>query len=395
MIFSSYQGNSDIKKYDFIDALRGMAILGVILVHSSQSVAPTNVTLLWFMGEGARGVQLFYVASALTLCMSWVARSSHETFPIRNFYIRRFFRIAPMFYLAILSYIFVNGFSPSYWAPNGIEWWFVPITAVFLHGFHPETITSVVPGGWSIAVEMSFYFILPFLLPHIKSVKSCAFFFVISLVLSGLNRLIVPHIFSYPESQQYLLQSFSFLNFLGKLPVFIIGIFGYLILREKYPRKLIAIVCGPLFVVLLLAFLYPAFKLPSNFIADKLFNTPHHFIAGGLFCAFALLLANWPTQLLVNKITTTVGKLSFSMYLTHFAILTYFSRLGFSNIFPKSNLASLLHFLCVVFAAAAVSFFFYKYIEKPGIALGKRLIEKSEQDVALNPNPALNTDAAL
>ncbi len=83
-----------------------MAILGVILVHSSQSVAPTNVTLLWFMGEGARGVQLFYVASALTLCMSWVARSSHETFPIRNFYIRRFFRIAPMFYLAILSYIF-------------------------------------------------------------------------------------------------------------------------------------------------------------------------------------------------------------------------------------------------------------------------------------------------
>src|SRR5450830_1778034 len=228
---------SDIKKYDFIDALRGMAILGVILVHSSQSVAPTNATLLWFMSEGARGVQLFYVASALTLCMSCVARSSHETFPIRNFYIRRFFRIAPMFYIAILSYIFVNGFSPSYWAPNGIEWWFVPITAAFLHGFHPETITSVVPGGWSIAVEMSFYFILPFLLPHIKSIKSCAFFFVISLVLSGLNLLIVPHIFSYPESQQYLLKNFSFLNFLGKLPVFVIGIFGYLILREKYPRK--------------------------------------------------------------------------------------------------------------------------------------------------------------
>jgi peptidoglycan/LPS O-acetylase OafA/YrhL len=385
---------SDIKKYDFIDALRGMAILGVILVHSSHSVAPTNATLLWFMDEGARGVQLFYVASALTLCMSWVARSSHETFPIRNFYIRRFFRIAPMFYIAILSYIFVNGFSPSYRAPNGIEWWFIPITAAFLHGFHPETITSVVPGGWSIAVEMSFYFILPFLLPHIKSIKSCAFFFVISLVLSGLNLLIVPHIFSYPESQQYLLKSFSFLNFLGQLPVFVIGIFGYLILREKYPRKQIAIFCGSFFVVLLLAFLYPVFKLPSNFIADKLFNMPHHIIAGGLFCTFALLLANWPTRLLVNKITTTLGKLSFSMYLTHFAILTYFSRLGFSDIFPKSNIASLLHFLCVALVAAIVSFFFYKYIEKPGVAMGKRLIEKLEQSVALNPNPALNTDAA-
>jgi peptidoglycan/LPS O-acetylase OafA/YrhL len=384
---------SDIKKYDFIDALRGMAILGVVLVHSSQSVAPINATLLWFMGEGARGVQLFFVASALTLCMSWVARSSHETFPIRNFYIRRFFRIAPMFYIAIFSYIFVNGFSPSYWAPNGIEWWFVPITAAFLHGFHPETITSVVPGSWSIAVEMSFYFILPFLLPHIKSIKSCTFFFVIGLVLSGLNLLIVPHIFFYPESQQYLLKNFSFLNFLGQLPVFIIGIYGYLILREKYPRKQIAIVCGLFFVVLLLAFLYPVFKLPSNFIADKLFNLPHHFIAGGLFCTFALLLANWPTRLLVNKITTTLGKLSFSMYLTHFAILTYFSKFGFSDIFPKSNIASLLHFLCVALVAAVISFFFYKYIEKPGIAMGKRLIEKLEQGVALNPKPALNTDA--
>ena len=384
---------SDIKKYDFIDALRGIAILGVILVHSSQSVAPTNTILLWFMGEGARGVQLFYVASALTLCMSWVARSSHEAFPIRNFYIRRFFRIAPMFYIAILSYILIHGFFPSYWAPNGIKWWFVPITAAFLHGFHPETINSVVPGGWSIAVEMSFYLILPFLLPHINSIKSGAFFFAITIVLSGLNVLIVPHIFSYPESHQYLLKSFSFLNFLGQLPVFIIGILGYLILREQYPRKLIAIFCGPLFIVLLLAFLYPIFNYQSNLIADKLFKTLHHFIAGGLFCTFAILLANWPTRLLVNKITTTLGKLSFSMYLTHFAILTYLSRLEFSDLFPKSNLASILHFMCVAIAAAAASYFFYRYIEKPGIAMGKRLIEKLEQSVEPNSNTALNTDA--
>ncbi|MFH0997434.1 MAG: acyltransferase [Pseudomonadota bacterium] len=375
---------SDIKKYAFIDALRGLAILGVILVHSSQSVAPSNAKLLWFMREGARGVQLFFVTSALTLCMSWMNRSSHENFPIRNFYIRRFFRIAPMFYIAILTYIFVNGFSPAYWSPNGIAWWFVPVTAAFLHGFHPETITSVVPGGWSIAVEMSFYFILPFLLPHIKSIKSCTFFLVISVVLSGLNMLIIPNIFSYPENQQYLLKNFYYLNFLGQLPVFIIGILCFLILRGKYPLKQIAVVGGSLFAILLLAFLYPVFKLPGHIIVDKLFNLPHHFIAGGLFSVFALLLANWPIRLSVNRITTTLGKLSFSMYLTHFAILTFFSMLGFSGIFPKSNIASLLHFLCVVMVTAVVSSFFYKYIEKPGIALGKRVIEKLEQEAFRN-----------
>jgi len=366
----------DIKKYEFIDALRGIAILGVILVHSSQAVAPTNATLLWLMGEGARGVQLFYVASALTLCMSWVARSSHETFPIRNFYIRRFFRIAPMFYIAILTYLFVNGFSPSYWAPNGIEWWFIPITAAFLHGFHPEIITSVVPGGWSIAVEMSFYAVLPFLLPRLTSIKSCLVFFVISLGLSYLNMRLVPHIFSYSENQQYLLQNFAFLNFFGQLPVFIIGILGYLILLKQYPRTQIAIIGGVLFVVFLLAFLYPVFKLPSDFIVSKLLKMPHHFIAGMLFAVFAILLANWPTRLLVNRMTILFGKLSFSMYLTHFAILTYFSRLGFRDMFPTSDMASLVHFLCVVFVATIVSLFFYQYIEKTSITAGKRLIEK-------------------
>lgn len=349
---------ADIKKYDFIDALRGMAILGVILVHSSQSVAPTNAKLLWFMSEGARGVQLFYVASALTLCMSWITRSSHETFPIRNFYIRRFFRIAPMFYIAIITYFFVNGLSPSYWAPNGIKWWFIPITAAFIHGFHPETITSVVPGGWSIAVEMNFYLILPFLLPYIKSLQSCLIFFIVSLVFFCLNSLIVPHIFSYPVNQQYLLNSFPFLNFFGQFPIFIIGIFCHLILRKRYPRKRIAIIGGSFFVVFLLAFTYPVFKLPSHFLVDTLLKRPHFLIAGGLFSVLAILLANWPLKLLVNRITTTLGKLSFSMYLTHFAILTCFTRIGFSNIFSKSNLASLLHFLCVVVVTAAVSLFF-------------------------------------
>lgn len=359
---------SNIKKYDFIDALRGWAILGVILVHSSRAVAPTNATLQWGMNEGARGVQLFYVVSALTLCMSWMARSAYETSPVRNFYIRRFFRIAPLFYIFILIYLLLNGLDPAYWSPNGIKWWFVPMTAVFLHGFHPETVNSVVPGGWTIAVEMSFYLFFPALLLYIRSLKSCLIFFMISLMVYGLNGLIVPHLFAYPENQQYLVQNFVTFNFLGQLPVFIGGIGCYLILGKSYPRKQIAIVGGSIFIVFLLLFCYPIAGLP------------HHLIAGGLFSVFALLLAHWPARLLVNRITTTIGKLSFGMYLTHFVILTYFSRLGFSAIFQKSNLASVLYFICVVLAAAVVSSLFHKYIENPGIALGKRLIEKLEVD---------------
>ena len=372
---------SDVKKYDFIDALRGLAILAVMLVHSSQAVTPSNGILRWLMDEGARGVQLFYIASALTLCMSWMARSSHELFPIRNFFIRRFFRIAPLFYIAIVFYSYVNGSAPDYWSPNGVKWWFVPLTALFLHGFHPETINSVVPGGWSIAVEMSFYLILPFLLWQIKSIKTCLCYFIISLFLYKLNQLIVPQLFFYPDSQHYLVNNFAFSNFLGQLPVFLIGIFCYLILRKNYPRKQIAKIGGLLLFVLLVLFCYPSARLP-----------PHHFIAGGLFSVFAVLLANWPTRFLVNKVTMLLGKLSFSMYLVHFAVLQYFYKFGFSGLFPKSNSASLLHYLCVILVATFLSWFLYKYIEKTGIALGRHLIEKLEQEVTQNPSITVNTD---
>src|SRR5208283_2381124 len=141
----------ETRKYDFIDSLRGYAILGVLLVHSTQFVTPTSSILQLIATSGSRGVQLFYIASALTLCMSWQFRSTHEIYPIRNFFLRRFFRIAPMFYIAIIYYVFFNAVSPRYFALNGIPWWSILLTALFLHGFHPDAINSVVPGGWSVA----------------------------------------------------------------------------------------------------------------------------------------------------------------------------------------------------------------------------------------------------
>ena len=110
-------------KYDYIDALRGFAILGVLMVHSAQAVAPVHELLGQFMFSGVRGVQLFYIASAVTLCMSWRHRSALEAAPLRNFFLRRFFRIAPMFYIAIVFYACLYGMAPRYWAPNGLEWW--------------------------------------------------------------------------------------------------------------------------------------------------------------------------------------------------------------------------------------------------------------------------------
>src|SRR5258708_32803586 len=97
--------SNPIRHFAYIDALRGYAILMVIAVHTSEAFPDLPSSLSKILSQGARGVQLFFVTSALTLSLSWVARQENAA----EFYIRRFFRIAPMFWIAVVVFRCING----------------------------------------------------------------------------------------------------------------------------------------------------------------------------------------------------------------------------------------------------------------------------------------------
>lgn len=359
--------------FAFIDALRGLAILAVILVHSGQSVAPASVFLQAVMESGARGVQLFYVASAMTLCMSWQARSSREHGPLRNFFIRRLFRIAPMFYLAIAGYFCLYGLSPRYYAPNGIEWWYLPLTALFLNGFHPETITSVVPGGWSIVVEMTFYVVLPFLIERFRSLRSLVALYLVSLVTAAVAARVAYRVFggAYPAEQIYLVDALASLNFLSQLPVFIAGMLAYRIVSGHVSWGRGVTLASATLAVWIGQTLWRS-KVPLH----DLVSSP--IIMGALCALFAVLLARRPTVVLVNPLTEWIGKLSFSMYLIHFAVLDAATALGMGGLGHAGDKGALLHYAAVSAVTAVLASFTYRWIERPGVRLGRRLITRLE-----------------
>jgi peptidoglycan/LPS O-acetylase OafA/YrhL len=380
--------STPLKKYAFIDALRGYAILGVLMVHSAQSVAPRHGFLHTAMAGGGRGVQLFYIASALTLCLSWRFRSSQETHPTRDFYIRRFFRIAPMFYIGIVLYTLLHEFAPSYWvqnginywAPNGIKWWFILLTALFIHGFHPETIDSVVPGGWSIAVEMTFYLVFPLLMKYIRSIPSSFAFLALSLLLWKLSSLIYSHIFTglYPADQQYLVSSFLFQNFFGQLPVFAIGILTCFVFENKKELKRRVVIFDCIFGMIVLLQLAILLRFQVNFLSN-------HFVFSGIFALCALNLAVFPVGLFVNRFIALVGEISFSMYIIHIAVIYFLTKIGFTLLFEPGDLSSILYYLCVVAVSVLISRFLYATVETRGISFGKNIIKRLEAPAGAEP----------
>src|SRR5450830_1317428 len=117
--------------YKYIDALRGYAILMVIAVHTAQASGAWSGIGRDLINQGARGVQLFFVASALTLLISWNSKQDGAG----KFYLRRIFRIAPMFWIGIAFFTWLNGFRPTYFSPHGISLSDIGLTAIFVNGW--------------------------------------------------------------------------------------------------------------------------------------------------------------------------------------------------------------------------------------------------------------------
>lgn len=353
-----------MNRFAYIDALRGYAILAVIAVHCSQGAPGLAWPWRPLLDQGSRGVQLFYVASAITLCMSWHTRQDGAA----AFYVRRLFRIAPLFWLAIPAFLAIEGFGPRYWAPSGIDWRHVTATALFVHGFHPQSITSVVPGSWTIANEMTFYAIFPALIFLLRSWWAALIAAVLSIGaatwLYPQALAFMPQIFAGEDKP--LLANYATLWFPNQLPVFLIGIatyFAIVAVRFRSPLISRAILLASLAAMLALPFYQTTWQL--------------HLLYSIAFAFFAFGLAHYPTRFLVHPYICWIGKISFGAYLWHFAILGLAVLAAFKGYDPlglKNNQSSPLFFLmfyaitcAATFACAWVT---YRLVEKPGIRLG-------------------------
>ena len=139
-----------------LDTLRAAAILWVMPYHLIQHLPqPLHLPARF----GWMGVDLFFVLSGF-LIASQIFRPflQGRSLSVRDFYVRRAYRILPLFYTVLLLYVFVPVWRES---PNLQSWWqFATFTENLLIDYSRNQAFS---HAWSLCVEEHFYLLFPLL----------------------------------------------------------------------------------------------------------------------------------------------------------------------------------------------------------------------------------------
>lgn len=177
-----------------LNALRCIAALLVVVHHIEQIKSTLGLTSNWkipfIQHAGKLGVVLFFVLSGFLITYLLLLEIEvKKTISIRDFYIRRILRIWPLYFLIILSALFIFPNIHFLTLPGlekDIVWSNLMLKLFLFIFFLPNLVLTqfgVIPFAsqtWSIGVEEQFYLFWPVLTKYVR--KKVVF---IILVITG------------------------------------------------------------------------------------------------------------------------------------------------------------------------------------------------------------------
>lgn len=343
--------NSDKKKHIYIlDDLRGIAILFVVIYHyffvyykniDTNNMFINNIKFINdYFNFGVFGVSLFFLVSGFVIPMSLKGDNKKQT--VYNFAIRRFFRLYPTYWFAI---IFISVVVLVFKDSNAYSIQQILINFTMLQDiFKTKSIDGVF---WTLMVELKFYF-LTALFFYFAVLKHIKYIIIVFFLLSSITLYL-----SYIDGTRSFgnsLFSYLMIMYLGTAFYF----YNNNIITKKNLLFLIILIC--------IYFSYNHIFLINNAFGDKLGNS----IA--TICAIFIFIFAINYKKSFSQITTFFGNISYSFYLIH-QIIGY---LIISQLIElKIPFAQIIVFLFITL----ISYFMNKYVEKTTNQYGYKYVK--------------------
>jgi peptidoglycan/LPS O-acetylase OafA/YrhL len=278
-----------------LEVLRVVAMTWIFLFHL-WSVVPLvansgtfGLVLMGVLHSGHLGVVVFNIITGFVLALPHLGPARRPALTYGDFLRRRFLRICPQYYLALLLWttiMMLTAHEPS----SAVVLSFVA-HAFFVHTMHPTTLFGIVPAYWWLGLLAQFYLLFPLVLrlfqrlgPNRSGLVLCG---ICWIGWGLLTRLAVLR----PGSSWEMVHYMWYFNLPARLPEFALGMF------------LCVIVAGRLFPLIAIPLL-PIYQLAWCFVG-------------------MVALCMWPpvARLGSSRIVTGVAAVSYSIYLVHQPLL--------------------------------------------------------------------------
>lgn len=365
---TSTASSTSQERYVFIDALRGLACLGVLVYHlffNTVMIEPIKLAFPAFITNlvsyGTYGVQIFFVLSGFVIAHS-LRRTPLNGGGIGRFILRRQLRLDPPYWtvlcialaLQIAAAKFMPGSVTSFPGLRDIVLNFVYLQDIM----HADTILIV---AWTLCIEVQFYLAYILLLALARRLAPgnaaepllsenghrIAQFL---LIISGVASLVIVH---WPGYSVWFIAHWFY---------FVAGVLCYWTLQKKLDGRIL-----PVFLLLFLV------STLINRFGPQINNVFPFMLVGWLTCLaiYGAGLRGKLTTLGSQPLLQYLGRISYSLYLIHWLIVVTVFRLGLKLTGQNPTFAPLYILLAAVLSIGAAHLLFV-LVERPSMNLAAR-----------------------
>ena len=338
---------------DFLDGLRAVLALYIVLHHTMQLGTGLPHTLSW-LGHGQEVVALFMTVSGFCLALPMASRGQW-VLDVRAFYRRRARRILPPYYAALAIALFVRaGFAVLGPFRDRVE--VFSMSSVWSHLFliqnwSPRFMYTLDGPLWSIALECQIYLLFPVLV-LLRRRWGVAGMLGVSLVAS--------------------LMAFRLLHALGQMQFLLFFALGVLSAQLAFATRRQWVSVGLVFLAVVGCFLVPHASIPER-------ETFTSMAGAGMVALLCQSPRNLLRRVLEWKPLAWLGTFSYSIYLLHALVLGpvfYWIRDRQADFSTHLDATFLLAMSATCVLAVACSYGFHTLFERPFMSNKRKQTEQ-------------------
>lgn len=336
-----------------LNGIRAIAAMAVVITHINNRFEYYGIPNAPLLDLASYGVTIFFTLSGFLITFLLLKElEKTNTIDVKKFYMRRVYRIWPLYYVYLIIVVFLNGISNIQWP---ILFYFLMIpnlknsfVGIINTVVGDKVMTFMVGHYWSLGVEEQFYALWPLIVRKTKNL----FLFLILFPLAFIVLKLMLRIF---HAHYNILVFVNYTRF-GCLVIGGLGAYLYYKNSSKVQilyNKWIEILAWLFFIIV------ASNKFHITSIID------HEIIS-----VFTLIIIfnqiNNPKKVisLENKLFDFLGKISYGLYVYNPLVIYLMSKVFDHFVIKNLIIKQILIYTFVILAIIAVAYLSYNYFEK-------------------------------